>query len=605
MKKLSFIVSCLFIFSCNTFKEDTTYEFQKKINYLNVKSDSLSINDVLLLYKKGDFSIPVGKNVFHNLENLESSWLHFNTKNIKQDHFLSIWSTYLKTSEIYITSDDSIITLEKHKRYLPLENRNTHYRLPTWKIAQKYSNSDIFIRINDNDRYATSLKFLFLNQNDFLKFTQTDAYFTMSIIIFLSILAFIILILFATQKKYVMLWYAGYIFFVITDYMVFKGIWDNEILFSNSFLFENLKTIAQTSCVFFGSMFFLKFYPFDKKTKIYAHLFKIVAVTSFLILLFFAFNFLINNPKFELYWLWIIIRICVVVIIITHLILIIKKVLPIYLGVAFLLSTVFSLIHFNLETTVNATLQQAIIIENFFYIISVLETLLVAFYIINEIIKERMFAINLRQENLNLRNNFQDELFKNQQQERNKLLSNVHDTFGGYLEALKLRLMQKSKKNPEDVKEILDAFYKDYRYLLNSLYTPKINSENFVENLIEFCEKLNNLSESNINHQFILDNSELSQDKCVHLYRIISELVTNAIKHAKASKIKIDINQDTDEDIILKVTDNGIGFDTSDTKTKGFGLNNIKQRIEQINARIKIDSNNSGTKITIIIPKNE
>jgi hypothetical protein len=33
----------------------------------------------------------------------------------------------------------------------------------------------------------------------------------MSIIIFLSILAFIILILFATQKKYVMLWYAGYL----------------------------------------------------------------------------------------------------------------------------------------------------------------------------------------------------------------------------------------------------------------------------------------------------------------------------------------------------------------------------------------------------------
>ena len=605
MKKLSFIVSCLFIFSCNTFKEDTTYEFQKKINYLNIKSDSLSINDVLLLYNKGDFSIPVGKNVFHNLENLESSWLHFNTKTIKQDHFLSIWSTYLKTSEIYIASSDSIITLEKHKRYLPLENRNTHYRLPTWKIAQKYSNSDIFIKINDNDRYTTSLKFLFLNQNDFLKFIQTDAYFTMSIIIFLSILAFIILILFVTQKKYVMLWYAGYIFFVVTDYIVFKGIWDNEILFSNSFLFENLKTIAQTSSVFFGSMFFLKFYPFDKKTKIYSYLFKIVAVTSFLILLFFAFNLLINNPKFELYWLWIVIRICVVIIIITHLILIIKKVLPIYLGVAFLLSTVFSLIHFNLDTTVNVTLQQAIIIEKFFYIISVLETLLVAFYIISEIIKERIFAVNLRQENLNLRNSFQDEIFKNQQQERNKLLSNVHDTFGGYLEALKLRLMQKSKKNPEDVKEILDAFYKDYRYLLNSLYTPKINSENFVENLIEFCEKLNNLSDSNINHQFILENSELSQDKCVHLYRIISELITNAIKHAKASKIKININQKTDKDIILKVTDNGIGFDTSDIKTKGFGLDNIKQRIEQINARIKIDSNNSGTKITIIIPKNE
>lgn len=603
-KPLLFII-CLLVFSCNTFNEDKTYEFQKELTFLNIKSDSLTIKDILILHKKENFSIPIGTNVFHNLENLENTWLHFNTKNIKEDHFLSIWSTYLKTSQIYIAGKDSLVTLENHQRYLPLDKRNTHYRLPTWKIEKKYSNTDIFIKLNDSDRYTTSLKFLFLNQNDFLKLSQTDSYFTMAIIIFLVILALIIIILFATQKRNVMLWYAGYIFFVITDYMVFKGIWDNEILFSNAFLFENLKSIAQASCVFFASMFFSKFYPFDKKTKIYAQLFKIIAITSLFVLLVFAFNYFINNPVFELYWLWIILRVCVLFIIITHLILIIKKVLPTYLGIAFLLSTVFSLIHFNMEPSVNVGLQGAVIIENFFYMVTVLETVLVTFYIINEIVKEKVLAVKLRQENLKLRNNFQSTLLKNQHQERNKLVGNVHDTFGGYLEALKLRLLQKNENTPEKVQEILDAFYKDYRYLLNSLYAPKVNSENFVENLIDFCEKLNNLSESTISHQFILENSELSQEKCLHLYRIISELVTNAIKHAKASEIKIDIKQNNLNEIILQVKDNGIGFETNTIKQKGFGLNSIKQRVEQIGATINIDSNSLGTNIKITILKNE
>ena len=607
MKKLLFYLFCLTIISCNTFKVDKTAEFQKELFFLNIKSDSLSINEVIDLYKKGDFSIPIGKKVFHDLENLESSWLHFNTKNLQEDHYLSIWSTYLKTSELYIVSNNNnISSLEKNKRYLPLENRNTHYRLPTWKINKELANSDIFIKINDNDRYTTSLKFLFLNQNDFLRFIKTDGYFTMFIIIFLAILAFIIISLFITQKQHKMLWYAGYIFFIITDYMIFKGIWDNEILYSNSFLFENIKTIALTSAIFFASMFFSKFYPFDKKTKVYAQIFKVTAYISLTILLFFAFNFFINNPKFELYWLWIVLRICVLVIITTHLVLIIKKVLPAYLGIAFLLSTVFSLIHFNFEPTVDVTLQQAILIENLFYIITVFETLLVTFYIINEIVKERMLAINLRQENLQLRNSFQDNVLKIQEEDRNKLVSNVHDTFGGYLEALKLRLLQKTEKSPEKVQEILDAFYKDCRYLLNSLYSPKINSENFVENLIEFCEKLNQLTDNIIYHEFSIENTKLEQEKCVHIYRIISELTTNAIKYSKASEIKIEIHKVDKNQIILSIKDNGVGFDKSQISKNSYGLKNIKNRVAQINGEINIESSkNKGTSFTIKIPKDD
>jgi signal transduction histidine kinase len=181
----------------------------------------------------------------------------------------------------------------------------------------------------------------------------------------------------------------------------------------------------------------------------------------------------------------------------------------------------------------------------------------------------------------------------------------VHDTFGGYLEALKLRILQKSDNSPEKIQEILDAFYKDYRYLLNSLYAPKINSENFIENLIELCSKLNNLTDCAIIHQFNLEKTELSQEKCINLYRIISELITNSIKHSKASKLEIDISQNINEKIILKVSDNGIGFNTNAIVSNGFGLDNIKSRVYQLAGILNISSNSLGTNIIITIPKDE
>ena len=605
MKNIFFFILFLGIVSCNTFKEDNTYYFQKEVKFLNKKSDSLTITDVIQLHKKRNFSIPIGDNVFHNLENLESSWLHFKTKKLNEDHFFTIWNTYLKNSQVYIVKNDSIINLEKHERYLPLENRNTHYRIPTWKIDKEHAFSDVFIRLNDSDRYASSLKLLFLNQNDFLRLVKTDGYFTTTIIVFLSILAFIIITLFITQKKHKMLWYAGYIFFVVTDYMVFKGIWDNEILFSNTFLFVNLKTIAQASAIFFASMFFSKFYPLTKKTRFCKLFFNTASIFSFITLLFFGYKFLIGDSYFDLFWIWMVLRACVILVIVTHIILIIKKVLPFYLGVAFLISTIFALVHFYMEPSVNVTIQEAILIENLFYIITVLETLFVTYYIVSKIVKERLLAIKLNQENLELRNNFQDTVLKMQETERNKLLSNVHDTFGGYLEALKLRLLQKNEKSPEKVKEILDAFYKDYRYLLNSLYSPKINSENFIDNLIEFCEKLNQLTENNIKHQFTLDSVDLEQEKCVHIYRIISELTTNAIKYSKASEIKIKIHKEDKDLIILSIEDNGVGFNKTSVDKNSYGLKNIKERVLQINGSINIESTkNIGTLITITIPKN-
>jgi signal transduction histidine kinase len=86
----------------------------------------------------------------------------------------------------------------------------------------------------------------------------------------------------------------------------------------------------------------------------------------------------------------------------------------------------------------------------------------------------------------------------------------------------------------------------------------------------------------------------------LQLYRIIQEFLSNVIKHAKATSMIIYI-RDTKDVVSLILSDNGIGFDTSELQ-KGMGLQNIDSRIKSINGICKWKSvQNKGTRLIIKI----
>ncbi len=72
------------------------------------------------------------------------------------------------------------------------------------------------------------------------------------------------------------------------------------------------------------------------------------------------------------------------------------------------------------------------------------------------------------------------------------------------------------------------------------------------------------------------------------VYRILHELVTNAIKHAKAESIFVQIVRESDR-IAISVQDNGCGFDPT-AESKGMGLRNIRARVESCKGNLDIDS---------------
>ena len=119
----------------------------------------------------------------------------------------------------------------------------------------------------------------------------------------------------------------------------------------------------------------------------------------------------------------------------------------------------------------------------------------------------------------------------------------------------------------------------------------------------DYCESIN---DSNLIHitfkNFGLDKRIESSTEVI-LYRIIQELVNNAIKHSKAQHLFIQLIKN-DKQLTLTVEDNGIGFDIKEIQQlKGFGINSIQSRVDYLNGNLEIDtSKNIGTTFNITIP---
>ncbi|TCZ67089.1 ATP-binding protein [Flaviaesturariibacter aridisoli] len=93
----------------------------------------------------------------------------------------------------------------------------------------------------------------------------------------------------------------------------------------------------------------------------------------------------------------------------------------------------------------------------------------------------------------------------------------------------------------------------------------------------------------------------LSEKVQLGFYRIIQEQLTNVIKYAQTSGVAITV-QCEEESIVLRITDNGAGFDPRATRT-GIGFENIRRRTEFLNGTLRIDSApGQGTRVEVRIP---
>jgi signal transduction histidine kinase len=187
--------------------------------------------------------------------------------------------------------------------------------------------------------------------------------------------------------------------------------------------------------------------------------------------------------------------------------------------------------------------------------------------------------------------------------ERNRIARDIHDTLGHSLTSLdvQIELAQRLQSTaPDRAQQSIDLAKKLSSQALDNvrqaLGTMKRSNFDLTEAIIA-------LSEQNHPFQIIIDVHfpQLSLQSSYQLYCIIQESITNIQKHAQAERVTIE-SRIVDRGTILEICDNGIGF-SLDRPHAGFGLRNMKERVQCLGGEFHLDSQiGQGTQIKIFIP---
>lgn len=199
-----------------------------------------------------------------------------------------------------------------------------------------------------------------------------------------------------------------------------------------------------------------------------------------------------------------------------------------------------------------------------------------------------------------------------QEQERKRIAQDIHDSLGSVLSAAKLKLTEAKEINPElgtDEKfltgiNLLDEASAELRSISHNIMPATLSKLGLVPALKNLSEKISSNKGLQVTfsaHEF---DSRLDEQTEISIYRIILELINNAVKHAEASMATVQLVKYPDN-INISVEDNGKGFDLTrvSQEKKGIGLGNIFSRVEYMKGSINIDTvTGRGTTVIIDIP---
>lgn len=200
-------------------------------------------------------------------------------------------------------------------------------------------------------------------------------------------------------------------------------------------------------------------------------------------------------------------------------------------------------------------------------------------------------------------------LLEGQEKERSRLARDLHDGLGGLLSGTKHQLSDLDAQPPNTVQQgisksidQIDNAVEELRRVAHNLMPDLLLKYGLEAAVREFAHRMSH-NALQIHTECINYSNSLSIDKQLLVYRIIQELVNNAIKHAAASEIIIQLSEDQ-QLLNLTIEDDGISFDSKDldlTKTAGF--HNIESRVHFLKGMMHIRSErNIGTSIELQIP---
>jgi signal transduction histidine kinase len=200
---------------------------------------------------------------------------------------------------------------------------------------------------------------------------------------------------------------------------------------------------------------------------------------------------------------------------------------------------------------------------------------------------------------------------RTQNEDRKRIAGNLHDSVGAMLSSIKMRLnsLQSDFQNhiPDKADKfaatvgLIDETVQELRRIVYDMMPLSLHRFGLPPALNAFVDQINESQRVQVELQILGLDERLIEELEMTIYRICQELVQNVLKHAAATKLRIQIIRHLDR-VNLIVEDNGIGMTTSSV-VPGIGFDTITAKVDLYRGTFTIESSpGKGTMILIDIP---
>ncbi|MBO3098922.1 tetratricopeptide repeat-containing sensor histidine kinase [Gelidibacter pelagius] len=196
---------------------------------------------------------------------------------------------------------------------------------------------------------------------------------------------------------------------------------------------------------------------------------------------------------------------------------------------------------------------------------------------------------------------FTQDIINTQEQERTRLAFELHDSVGQ-----QLMLLTRKLKTIEDplFGNLANDTLANLRTISQGLYPATLERLGFTAAIEDLINELDENTE--VFFTLELENTDklITNDKALHLYRILQEALNNVLKHSEAKAVFVSIENITNT-LIMTIKDNGKGFDYNRAlnTSKSLGMKSVMERSKIISAKLEVESNSSkGTQLVIKLP---
>ena len=206
-------------------------------------------------------------------------------------------------------------------------------------------------------------------------------------------------------------------------------------------------------------------------------------------------------------------------------------------------------------------------------------------------------------EKKNLEINHQKELLRSviltQEAERKRIAQDLHDDISSKLNVVSLNthLLKTPNLSDDEIQEITDNIteltqkaLENSRRIAHDLLPPVLEKFGLNAGIEELIVEVTSSKVVKVNYENKTTFDIIDNDKHLHVFRILEELMNNSLRHGKASLISIVFEKKNEKNWCF-YTDDGIGFEMKNNENqKGLGMKNIESRIAFLNGNITLES---------------